>query len=102
MIYVIATVELNQNCREKFLEAFHRNIPKVKAEKGCAMYQPTIDVASGIPIQPPVRPDVVTIVEGWESLDALKAHAVAPHMKTYREETKGLVKGLTLQVLQSA
>ena len=35
MIYVIATIELNQGCQDDFLKIFKDNVPNVKAEKGC-------------------------------------------------------------------
>ena len=44
----------------------------------------------------------MTVVEKWESLDALNAHLVAPHMLSYREKVKVLVKGVSIQVLEPA
>jgi quinol monooxygenase YgiN len=100
MIYVIATIELNEGCKDDFLKIFHSNIPNVKAEKGCISYVPTVDVDSGIPVQDELRSDVVTIVEAWDGLDELHQHLKAPHMASYREEVKDLVKQVSLQVLQ--
>jgi quinol monooxygenase YgiN len=100
MIYVIATIELKEGSKGDFLNIFHGNVSNVKAEKGCVTYAPTVDTDSGIPIQGELRPDVVTIVEAWESLDDLHRHLKAPHMATYREEVKDLVKQVSLQVLQ--
>ena len=100
MIYVIATIDLKDGCKEAFLDIFHRNIPNVKAEKGCITYEPTVDVDSGLPIQIGMREDVVTIVEAWENLDALQAHLKMPHMEAYREEVKDLVNQVSLQVLK--
>ena len=57
-----------------------------------------MDVPTGMPM--PVRDNVVVIIEKWESLDDLKAHIVAPHMKTYRAAVKDLVKGMQVQVLK--
>jgi quinol monooxygenase YgiN len=102
MIYVIATVELAAGKREQFVKAFRANVPNVLAEKGCIEYEPTIDLSTEIKAQPTVRADVVTVVEKWESLDALKAHLVAPHMISYRETVKDLVKGVSIQVLEPA
>ncbi len=102
MIHVIATVELKEDTREKFLEIFRKNVPNVRAEKGCIRYEPTIDVNSGIPAQGELRPNVVTVVEAWESLDALHAHLKAPHMQDYREKVKDYVKQVGLQVLEPA
>jgi len=102
MIHVIATVEVVAGKRDLFLAEFPRNVPKVHAEDGCLEYGPTLDLATGIGAQIPLRDNVVTIVEKWESLEALRAHLVAPHMTEYRERVKDLVVGVKLQVLQPA
>jgi len=49
-----------------------------------------------------VRDDVVTVVENLESLPALEAHLVAPHMLEYRARVKELVERVSIQVLQPA
>ena len=54
-----------------------------------------------LPAQVPLRPDVVTIIEKWASLNALAAHAVAPHMQAYRKRVAHLVLKTSLQVLVS-
>jgi quinol monooxygenase YgiN len=100
MIYVIATVEVKPGKREAFLVEFHKNIPNVRAEKGCMEYGPTVDVKTDIKTQIPLRANTVTIVEMWESLQALQAHLQAPHMTQYRERVKDLVASVSLQVLE--
>ena len=102
MIHVIATVELNPGTRDKFLAEFHKLIPDVKAEAGCIEYGPTIDAQTDIAIQFKVGADRVVIIEKWESVAALKAHAVAPHMQAYRARVKDFVKGMELRVLSPA
>jgi len=102
MIHVIATIELNPGARDEFLKHFHALVPLVHEEAGCLEYGPTVDAATDIPAQAPLREDVVVVVEKWESVDALKAHLVAPHMQSYRENVKSLVKGMTLHILQPA
>ena len=102
MIYVIATIQVKAGNRDAFVSAFKANVPSVQAEDGCIMYEPTLDADSGIPVQIPMREGAVTIVEKWESLEALKAHLVAPHMLAYKEATKDMVEGVSLQVLQPA
>ena len=99
MIHVVATVELHPGTRERFLQEFAQLIPLVRAEQGCIEYGSAIDVASGLAPQIPLRPDVVTVVEKWSNLDALKAHAAAPHMAAYRGRVKDFVMRTTLQVL---
>ncbi len=102
MIHVIATIEIASGQREPFLAEFRRLVPLVRAEAGCLDYGPTVDVASGMTAQLPPRPDVVTVVERWESLGALHAHSQAPHMRDWRERVKDMVKRVQLQVLEPA
>lgn len=102
MIHVIATVELNPGSRDAFLAEFHKVVPTVLEEAGCIAYTPTIDNAPAIPGQFEVGADRVVVVEQWESLDALKAHGAAPHMKAYRAAVKPHVRGMELRVLTPA
>jgi quinol monooxygenase YgiN len=102
MIHVIAAIEVEAGKRDEFIGHFKDNIPNVLAEDGCLEYGPTVDLQAEIPVQVPLRDNIVTIVEKWESLDNLKAHMVAPHMATYREKVKDIVKGASLQVLEPA
>jgi quinol monooxygenase YgiN len=100
MIHVIATIDIADGKRDAFLAEFRKLVPLVRAEKGCIDYGPAVDVATGIPAQIPQRDNVVTVVERWESLDALRAHLQAPHMLEYRARVKDLVRGVKIQVLQ--
>ena len=102
MIHVIATVELAPGTRDKFLAEFRKLIPDVKAEAGCIEYGPTIDAQTEIPIQHKVGPDRVVVIEKWETVAALKAHGVAPHMQAYRARVKDYVKAMELRVLSPA
>lgn len=102
MIHVIATIELTPGKRADFLREFHALVPLVLAESGCIDYGPAVDTPTGIPVQIPLRDDVVTVVERWESVDALRAHLAAPHMADYRAKVKDWVKSTILQVLEPA
>lgn len=102
MIHVIATIEVVPGKRDAFLAEFHRVMPHVHAETGCLEYGPAVDVPASLPVTTPVRDNVVVIVEKWESLDALRAHLAAPHMKEYRTRVQDLVVRVQLQVLQPA
>ncbi len=100
MIHVVATLELQPGKRKEFLDVFHAFAAGVRKENGCIEYGVAADVPSGIPVQPPLRENAVVIIEKWADLDALKAHLAAPGMKAYREQTKGLVAGRDLRILQ--
>jgi quinol monooxygenase YgiN len=102
MIRVVATIEVKPGKRDAYLAILDRNVPNVLAEDGCVAYDPMVDVDSGIAAQGEPRPDVVTLLEEWESLDQLHAHLLTRHMADYREEVKDLVKRVKLQVLTPA
>ncbi len=102
MIHVIATVEAAPGKRSDLLAEMQKLVPLVRAEAGCLEYGPAVDVPTGLASQGPPRDDVVTVVEKWEGLDALKAHLAAAHMAEYRTRVKHLVVKVTLQVLQPA
>ena len=102
MIHVIATIELVPGRRDEFLAEFRKLAPTVRQEQGCIEYGPAVDAASDIPQQARKGDDTVTVVEQWESIEALKAHLAAPHMQQYRERVKDLVTGTTLHILQPA
>lgn len=102
MIFVIATIEVAEGRRDDFLRAFSELVPKVRGEEGCIEYGPTVDVETNIPAQGLSRENVVTVIEKWESIEALESHLIAPHMLDYRKATKELVPGMTLQVLEPA
>lgn len=101
-VFVVATITVKAGQRQDFLRIFKDNVPNVRAEKGCRQYVPVVDIASGIGAQISMRDSVVTVVECWENLDALKAHLVAPHMDAYREKVKDMVESVSLQVLRPA
>ena len=99
MIHVVATIQLADGQRDQFLEHFHQLVPLVHQEQGCIEYGPTVDLETDIGAQDPVREQVVTVMEKWESLAALQAHLVAPHMLEYRARVKELVQETKIQVL---
>jgi quinol monooxygenase YgiN len=102
MIHVIATVTVKPGKRDAFLAEFHRIVPLVHAEAGCIEYGPTVDIASGMSVQGPLRENVAVIVEKWESLEALHAHTQAAHMADYRVRVRDFVESVTLQILAPA
>ncbi|HIE99421.1 MAG TPA: antibiotic biosynthesis monooxygenase [Planctomycetes bacterium] len=101
MVTVIATVTCTSGHRNDFLTEFRKIVPEVLQEAGCIEYGPTIDAATDLGNQH-IDENRVTIVEKWESLDALKAHLVAPHMEAYRPKVKEFVESSELRVLESA
>ena len=101
MINVLASVNIKPGKRSEFIKLFKANVPNVLAEVGCIEYAPTIDVTPALPRQI-VDDNMVTIIEKWESLEALQAHLVAPHMLAYKEQVTDIVEGATIKVLEEA
>jgi len=101
MIHVIATIQTAAGRRDDFLSAFSELVPDVRAESGCVEYGPAIDLATAASSQPP-REDIVTVVEKWETVEALLAHLKAPHMVRYRDRVKDIVKRIEIRVLEPA
>lgn len=99
MINVIAAIRVKPECFDEFIDIFKTNIANVKQEQGCIEYRPTIDIAANLAPQS-LDSHVVTVIEKWESLDALHAHLQAAHMLRYKEQVKEMVVELTLKVLQ--
>ena len=99
MIHVVAVITAKPAQREKILEAFRANVPAVHAEKGCIEYGAAVD-ADGIgSFQTKFGPDTFVVVEKWESPEALKAHAAAPHMAAYAAKTRPLIASRVIHVL---
>ncbi|MCI0333246.1 MAG: antibiotic biosynthesis monooxygenase [Planctomycetes bacterium] len=101
MIHVIATIHTAPGRRDDFLIAFGELVPDVRAEAGCIEYGPAIDLATAVSNEP-AREDVVTVIEKWESDEALVAHLQAPHMLRYRDRVKDIVVGVEIRVLEPA
>ena len=99
MIIVLASIKVKPGSCAEFIEIFKANVPNVLAEDGCIEYAPTVDIETALPPQQ-LDENIVTIVEKWDSVEALKAHLVAPHMLSYKEQVKDIVLDLGLKVLQ--
>ncbi len=102
MIHVIAVVTAKPGQRESILQHFRANVPAVRAEKGCIEYGATVDADPALPFQAKWGPDTFLVVEKWESLDALKAHAAAPHMAAYAGKVKEMIANRAIHILQPA
>jgi quinol monooxygenase YgiN len=102
MIHVIAIITAKPGQRESILEAFRANMPAVHAEQGCIEYGPAVDAEGMGSFQTPFGPDTFVVVEKWESTEALKAHAAAPHMAAYAAKVKDLIASRVIHVLKPA
>jgi quinol monooxygenase YgiN len=101
MIHVVAIITAKPGLRAAILEHFHANVPAVLAEHGCIEYRPAIDADNAIASQTKVGPDTFCVIEKWANMDALKAHAAAPHMAAYAGKVKDMIASRTVHVLSA-
>lgn len=99
MVHVIAVITAKPGKREAILEAFRANVPNVRAEQGCIEYGAAVDADPALPIQAKYGPDTFLAIEKWESMDALKDHAAAPHMAAYGAKTRDLIASRVIHIL---
>ncbi len=102
MIHVVAIITAKPGNRDAILEAFRANVPAVHAEAGCIEYGPAVDADGAGGIQTKFGADTFLVIEKWESLDHLKAHAASPHMAAYGAKTKDLIASRVIHVLSPA
>jgi quinol monooxygenase YgiN len=100
MIQVLAIITAQPGKREEILEAFKANRAAVLAEAGCIEYGAVVDAANLPPGWATFGPDTFVVVEKWESMDALKAHAKAPHMLAYGAKVKDITASRAIHVTE--
>lgn len=102
MIHVLAIITAKPGMRDTILQEFRANMPAVHAEQGCIEYGPAIDAEGMGRFQTPFGPDSFVVIEKWESPEALRAHAAAPHMAAYAAKTKDMIASRVIHVLSPA
>jgi quinol monooxygenase YgiN len=102
MIHVVAVITAKPGMRDQILEAFRANMPAVHAEQGCIEYGPAIDAESAGGMQSKFGPDTFVVLEKWESLEALRAHAASPHMAAYAAKTRDMIANRVIHILSPA
>ena len=102
MIHVLAIITARPGMRDRILEAFRGNVAAVRAEDGCLAYEAVVDATPSSPGFASFGADTFVVVERWASMDALQAHAVAPHMKAYASQVREFTASRAIHVLQPA
>jgi len=98
MIHVIAIITAKAGQRDELLKAFTEVVPLVHKEKGCIEYQPVTD-ADNPGSQSKLGADAYMVIEKWDSMDDLRAHASSSHMADYAKRTGHLVADRKVYVL---
>ena len=101
MIQVVASVRLKPGKFSKYLEAFKSFAAGVRKEKGCIEYFPAVDIDIDSPAQS-LDENVVTIIEKWESLQALSDHLNTPQFKANMEKERDMIEEMSIKVLEEA
>jgi quinol monooxygenase YgiN len=99
MIHVVAVITAKPGQREAVLKDFHANVPNVLAERGCIEYGAAVDAQPALPFQSVWGPDSFVVIEKWQDIDALKAHAEAPHMRGYAAQTRKMIANRDVYIL---
>jgi quinol monooxygenase YgiN len=102
MIHVVAVITAKPAQRGQILQHFRANVPAVRAEKGCIEYGAAVDAENALAIQTKWGADTFLVIEKWESMEALKAHAAAPHMAAYGAKTKEMIASRVIHILSPA
>ena len=102
MVHVIAVITAKPGQRGTLLTHFLANVPAVRAEKGCIEYGAAFDADPALGFQTKCGPDTYLVIEKWESMEALKAHAAAPHMAAFAAKAKEFIANRVIHILQPA
>jgi len=101
VIHIQVTMMIKEGRMKEFLALCEKLRRLVLKEKGCRAYEYTREIASPLGIQEPIDPNRITLVEGWESLAALKEHMEASHMKDYGPKMAELRSSVAARVGES-
>ncbi len=99
MIHVLAVITAKPGMRDNILQHVRANLPAVRAEKGCIEYGAAVDADPALPMQTKYGPDTFVVIEKWDSLEALKAHAAAAHMAAYAAKVKNMIASRVIHIL---
>ena len=102
MIHVVAVIKAKPGQRDAILSAFKDNVPAVHAEQGCIEYRPVMDADNAGPIQTEIGADSFMVIEKWETMDDLAAHAKSAHMAAYATKVKAMIADRSIHVLKDA
>lgn len=102
MIHVVAVIKAKPGQRDAILAAFKDNVPAVHAEQGCIEYRPVVDADNAGPIQTEIGADSFMVIEKWETMDDLAAHAGSSHMAAYAQKVKAMIADRSVHVLADA
>ena len=76
-------------------------VPTVRAEDGCQMYTLLKDATTNWDKPMRFGDRTMWMLEKWDSVDALKAHLLTPHMKAFGPTVRDMRTSSTFHVLEA-
>ncbi|RKG31351.1 antibiotic biosynthesis monooxygenase [Acinetobacter guerrae] len=102
MLTIIAEIRTHAGTehRQAVLDAFQKITSKMLAEDGCYGYETLIDHLPALEIQTQ-DPNLIMVLEKWQSTAHLKMHMQTAHMQQHFEMIKNHVVDVKIRVLES-
>ena len=82
---IFVMFKIKPGCVDQYLESMREMVHKSQAEEGCIAY--TLNAVKD-------QPDVVALMEIWESEEALERHKNTEHFQTLLPGTHGFVESV--------
>jgi quinol monooxygenase YgiN len=102
MVHLVVTFIIKEGKMDEYLAELKKLRPQVLAEKGCVEYTFLREYQSPLDIQEAVNPNRVTLVEKWETPEALAVHGAAPHMKDFNLRAAAFHERVSARVMETA
>ncbi|MDM1247404.1 antibiotic biosynthesis monooxygenase [Acinetobacter sp. R933-2] len=101
MLIVIAEIHTREGIehKSKVIDAFRKITATVLAESGCHGYELLLDAQVEADFQHK-NPNVITMLEYWESMQHLQTHLETAHMQAYQAEVQDDVLEVKIRILE--
>ena len=99
MVHIIAVITAHPGKRAELLAAFVEELPLVHKEKGCIEYQPVTDMDGASTSQALLGEDAYMVIEKWDSMEDVRAHAASDHMARFQQKAGHLVANRKVHIL---
>ncbi|MDR1898961.1 MAG: antibiotic biosynthesis monooxygenase [Treponema sp.] len=101
MVHLVVTFLIKEGKMDDYLREVRKLRPLVLAEEGCVEYTFLRETKSGLNIQEAVNPNRLTLVEKWESPEALAVHGAASNLTDFNARVKDFLVSASARVLES-
>jgi quinol monooxygenase YgiN len=102
MVHLVVTFIVKEGKMDEYLEEVKKLRPLVLAEKGCVEYTFVREFKSSLNIQEEVNPNRLTLIEKWETPEALAVHGASSHMKDFNLRVGSWQAGVSARVMEAA